>query len=51
MKRDGFWFWIGVVVLVALVYTGAQYVRGETVCAKGYAKTWEWVPPHWECRT
>jgi hypothetical protein len=28
----------------------AQYVRGESVCAKGHAKTWVWNPPQWECR-
>lgn len=50
MKRNGLWFWIFMVVLLAVVYTGGQYVRGETVCSQGYNKTWEWLPPHWECR-
>ena len=50
MKRDGFWWIFGVLVLVAVIYTGAQFVRGESVCSQNYGKTWEWLPPHWECR-
>jgi len=48
-RRNARWFWYLTIVLVL----AASYliIAAATVddCGRDAAKTWNWVPPKWEC--
>jgi hypothetical protein len=43
-------YWVLVVVVFAVLGYGAYAVSTSQDCAVGLQKTWQWMPPKWECK-
>lgn len=48
-RRNTWWFYFLVVVLLVGGYYAIVAVSTVDRCGRDVAKTWNWVPPKWEC--
>lgn len=49
-RRNTIWFWVFLVVLALVSYYGIVAVSTVDHCGRDAPKTWNWIPPRWECR-
>lgn len=50
-RRGSLWWVLAVMVILAAITSGATALATADACGPyRAAKTWQWLPPHWECR-
>jgi hypothetical protein len=50
-RRSPLWWLVAVAVILGALASGATALATADQCGPyRAAKTWQWLPPHWECR-
>ena len=48
-RHEGPWFYVAIAILIFLVWSGAVAVGTADDCGNGVDRSWNFVPPRWDC--